>query len=291
MISGSLVALVTPMCQDESIDWETLDALVDWHLESGTNGIVPVGTTGESPTVTVDEHCDIIERVVNRVRGKVPVIAGTGANSTREAIYLTHSALEAGADACLSVTPYYNKPSQEGLFQHYKAIAESAALPLILYNVPGRTCCDLMPETVARLSDIDNIVGIKEATGDVSRTQEILSLCPSGMDVYSGDDLTAVELMLNGAVGTISVTANVTPALMAEVCAAAVAGEAEKAHALNAPIEDLHRDLFIEANPIPVKFALAEMKKIEPVLRLPLTPLSPEYRNLVIAAMKKAGIL
>lgn len=291
VISGSLVALVTPMHENDSIDWGKLDELVDWHLESGTNGIVPVGTTGESPTVDVTEHCDIIERVVKRVAGKVAVVAGTGANNTKEAVYLTHSALEAGADACLSVTPYYNKPSQEGLFQHYKTIAETVALPMLLYNVPGRTCCDLLPETVARLAAIDNIIGIKEATGDISRTLEILSLCPEGMDVFSGDDATAVDLMLNGAKGTISVTANLVPKTVAEVCAAALSGDSQKAHALNEPIEDLHHALFLEANPIPIKFALAEVKKIEPALRLPLTPLSSKYHEQLRAAMRKAKVL
>lgn len=285
------MALVTPMKHDQSIDWERLDRLVDWHLASGTNGIVPVGTTGESPTVSVTEHCDIVERVVRRVAGKIPVIAGTGANSTKEAIYLTHAALEAGADACLSVTPYYNKPTQEGLYLHFKTIVEKTGLPMILYNVPGRTSCDLLPETVARLAKIDLIVGIKEATGDLSRAKRILELCPQGMDVYSGDDETALELMLNGAKGTISVTANVAPVRMAEVCAAAIEGDEVKARGLNQCLEGLHKDLFLEANPIPVKFALAEMGKIEPVLRLPLTVLSEQYREKLRSSMKKAGVL
>ena len=289
MITGSLVALVTPMREGEAIDWDTLDALVDWHIESGTHGLVPVGTTGESPTVEVEEHCKLIERVVKRARGRVPVIAGTGANSTREAVYLTRAAKEAGADACLSVTPYYNKPTQEGLYQHFKHIAETVDLPVILYNVPGRTCCDLLPETVARLADVDGIIGIKEATGDVQRAMDILALCPEGMVVYSGDDATAVDLMLAGARGTISVTANVAPGRMAQVCEAAVAGETERARQLDEPLQALHHDLFVEANPIPVKFALTEMKKIKSYIRLPLTPLSAEYHEQVRAALRKAG--
>lgn len=296
MITGSLVALVTPMHKDDSIDWERLDALVDWHIESGTNGIVPVGTSGESPTVTVTEHCEIIERVVKRVAGRIPVIAGTGANSTREAIELTQAASEAGADACLSVTPYYNKPTQEGLYQHYKKIAEAVDIAIILYNVPARTSCDLLAPTVARLSEIDNIVGIKEATGDVSRTTEIIGLCQSKkgqseMTVYSGDDATALELMLAGAKGTISVTANVAPAAMAAVCAAALCGDADAAAKLNAALADLHRDLFLEANPIPVKFALAQMGKIESGIRLPLTWLSDSCREPLKTALKKAGLI
>lgn len=290
-LTGSLVALVTPMHTDESVDWERLDALVEWHIESGTHGIVPVGTTGESATVTVAEHCDIIERVVKRVAGRIPVIAGTGANCTREAIELTGAAKEAGADACLSVTPYYNKPSQEGLYRHYRKIAESVDFPMVLYNVPGRTSCDMLPETVARLADIDNIVAIKEATGDIFRTTKILELCGPKMVVYSGDDATAVELMLNGAKGTISVTANVAPAQMAAVCDAAVAGNADKALELNKPLEALHRDLFLEANPIPVKFALLAMQKIGPGIRLPLTELSSEYHGPVKAALRQVGLI
>lgn len=290
MITGSIVALVTPMHADESVDWEHLDALVDWHIESGTHAIVPVGTTGESATVTVTEHCDIIERVVKRVAGRVPVIAGTGANSTREAIALSQAAKEAGADACLSVTPYYNKPTQEGLYRHFKKIAEEVDIPMVLYNVPSRTSCDMLPDTVARLAEIDNIIAIKEATGVVSRTTEILELCGSKMVVYSGDDATAVELMLAGAKGTISVTANVAPERMAAVCEAAVAGDADKADELNKPLEALHRDLFLEANPIPLKFALMEMNKIEPGIRLPLTELSEAYHQPLRLALKQAGL-
>lgn len=290
MITGSIVALVTPMHADESVDWENLDALVDWHIESGTRAIVPVGTTGESATVTVTEHCDIIERVVKRVAGRLPVIAGTGANSTREAVALSQVAREVGADACLSVTPYYNKPTQEGLYRHFRKIAEEVDIPMVLYNVPSRTSCDMLPDTVARLAEIDNIIAIKEATGVVSRTTEILELCGSKMVVYSGDDATAVELMLAGAKGTISVTANVAPERMAAVCEAAVAGDADKANELNKPLEALHRDLFLEANPIPLKFALMEMNKIEPGIRLPLTELSEAYHQPLRLALKQAGL-
>jgi 4-hydroxy-tetrahydrodipicolinate synthase len=290
MITGSIVALVTPMHPDGAIDWQRLDELVEWHIEMGTSAIVPVGTTGESATVTAEEHCDIIKRVIAVVAKRIPVIAGTGSNSTREAIELTAAAKQAGADACLLVTPYYNKPTQEGLFQHYKAIAAAVALPQILYNVPGRTACDMKPETVARLAALDLVVGIKEATGDVSRCGEILKLCGGSMVVYSGDDETAVDLMLAGAKGTISVTANVSPAQMAAVCAAAVRGDAAEANRLNKPLTGLHSALFVEANPIPVKWALAEMGKIGRGLRLPLTELSSQFHPAVRTAMRQAGV-
>ncbi|MCB1644319.1 MAG: 4-hydroxy-tetrahydrodipicolinate synthase [Pseudomonadales bacterium] len=291
MIQGSIVALVTPMHPDGSIDWPCLDALVEWHIQSGTNGIVPVGTTGESATVDVDEHCEIVKRVVDVTAKRVPVIAGTGANATSEAIILTRAAKEAGADACLSVTPYYNKPTQEGLYLHHKAIAEAVDLPQILYNVPGRTACDMLPETVARLSSVPQIFAIKEATGDIERTRRILELCGSEMVVYSGDDDTAVELMLCGAKGTISVTANVAPAQMAEVCRLAIGGEAEAAHKENECLRGLHRDLFLEANPIPVKWALMEMGRIGAGIRLPLTILSEQYHEAVRTAMRQAGVI
>jgi 4-hydroxy-tetrahydrodipicolinate synthase len=290
MISGSIVALVTPMLEDGSLDWTSLDALVNWHIEMGTNAIVPVGTTGESATVDVREHARIIKRVVDQVRGRLPVIAGTGANATQEAIELTQMARDAGADACLLVTPYYNKPTQEGLYQHYKLIAESVDIPQILYNVPGRTACDMLAETVARLSELQNIVGIKEATGDVKRSLDILELCGSDVVVYSGDDATAVDLMLGGAKGTISVTANVVPDLMSEVCEAAIAGNAGRAHELNSKLMALHTGLFVESNPIPVKWALSEMGKIGKGIRLPLTELSDQYHGIVRDALQQAGV-
>ncbi len=290
MISGCIVALVTPMHEDGSLDWNSLDALVDWHVAMGTDGIVPVGTTGESATVDVKEHAQIIERVVNQVNGRLPVIAGTGANATLEAVELTQMARDAGADACLLVTPYYNKPTQEGLYQHYKLVAETVDIPQILYNVPGRTACDMLPETVARLSALENVVGITEATGDVRRTLDILELCGSDVVVYSGDDATAVDLILNGARGTISVTANVAPDLMAEVCQAAIGGDADKAHDLNSKLMGLHKGLFVESNPIPVKWALHEMGRIGKGIRLPLTELSDQFHGVVRDALLKAGI-
>lgn len=291
MISGSIVALVTPMQGDGTVDTAALDQLVDWHIESGTQGIVPVGTTGESATVTPEEHCDIIKRVVNRVAGRVPVIAGTGANATAEAVFLTQEAKAAGADACLLVTPYYNKPSQEGLYRHYRLIAETVDIPQVLYNVPGRTACDMLPATVARLSEIPNIVGIKEATGSIERAREILALCGDSLVVLSGDDATAVDLILNGARGTISVTANVAPRQLAAAIAAAMAGDAEKAKTLDAPLAGLHANLFLEANPIPVKWALREMGKIQAGIRLPLTELDAQYHDQVRDALRQAGVL
>ena len=288
MITGSIVALVTPMNIAGEIDWESLDGLIEWHIDEGTSAIVPVGTTGESATVSVEEHCKIVEHVVNTINGRVPVVAGTGANATWEAIELTKAAKDAGADACLLVTPYYNKPTQEGLYQHYKAIAKAVDLPQVLYNVPGRTAGDMLPETVASLADIEQVVAVKEATGDIERTKQILELCD--ITVYSGDDATARELMSNGAKGTISVTANVAPARMAAMCNAAVAGNAEDAAAIDESLEGLHNNLFLEANPIPAKWALAEMSRIPKGIRLPLTELSPEYHDAVREAMRTAGV-
>ena len=290
MISGSIVAMVTPMHEDGSVHWEDLEALVEWHIEMGTAAIVPVGTTGESATISVPEHCEIVSRVVQTAGGRIPVIAGTGANATSEAIELTTAARDSGADACLLVTPYYNKPTQEGLFRHYEAIAAAVDIPQILYNVPARTACDMLPETVKRLSEIKQIVAIKEATGNISRAVEILELCGPDMVVYSGDDATACDLMLNGAQGTISVTANVAPAKMALLCKAAVAGEAEEANALNEPLIGLHDSLFLESNPIPVKWALLEMGKIRKGIRLPLTELSSEFHDELRQAMRQAGV-
>ena len=289
MIRGSLVALVTPMHADGSLDWQALDALLDWHIESGTNGIVAVGTTGESATLAVDEHCEVIARVIQRVAGRVPVIAGTGGNATAEAVELTREAQSLGADACLLVTPYYNKPTQEGLYQHYRHIAEAVSIPQSLYNVPGRTGVDMLPATVERLADIDNITGIKEATGDLDRAREIIDICQGRMAVYSGDDATATELMLMGGDGTISVTANVAPAQLAEVTRLALAGEADAAYALDSKLAALNEALFLESNPIPVKWALADMGRMEHGLRLPLTPLAEQYHAAVRAAIAEAN--
>ncbi len=290
MITGSLVALVTPMQANGEIDWAALKSLVEWHIAEGTHAIVAVGTTGESATLDVDEHCAVVKKVVEIANGRIPVIAGTGANSTREAIELTKLAKEAGADACLLVTPYYNKPTQEGLYQHYKAIAEAVAIPQILYNVPGRTGVDMVNATVARLAGLPNIVGIKDATGNLARGQELLNLVGDKMAVYSGDDPTAYELILMGAKGNISVTANVTPKAMSQVCEAALAGNAELAKKLNQPLEALHRDLFVESNPIPVKWALAEMGRIQHGIRLPLTPLAESCHAVVRSALQHAGL-
>jgi 4-hydroxy-tetrahydrodipicolinate synthase len=291
MISGSIVAMVTPMLDDGSVDWDRLDTLVEWHVEEGTNGLVPVGTTGESATVSVSEHCQIVRRVVDVVDGRIPVIAGTGANATSEAIELTRAAKEAGADACLLLTPYYNKPTQEGLYLHYKAIAAAVDLPQVLYNVPGRTACDMLPETVARCAEIEQVFAIKEATGDIERTKQILALCGDSMLVYSGDDETAVDLMLNGASGAISVTANVTPKQCAEICRLAISGDGIAAHKLNEKLMPLHLDLFLESNPIPVKWALAEMGKIGHGIRLPMTQLSDEHHERVRRAMRHADVI
>lgn len=290
-IRGSIVALVTPMLDDGSIDWNSMDGLVNWHIDMGTNAIVPVGTTGESATVDVDEHCQIVKRVVDVVAGRVPVIAGTGGNATMEALELTRAARDAGADACLLVTPYYNKPTQEGLYQHYKLIAESVDIPQILYNVPSRTAVDMLPETVARLSSIENIIGIKEATGNIQRGRDILELCGKNMVIYSGDDATAIELILNGAVGSISVTANVAPGLYSEACRLALEGQAEAARAVDARLAALHKNLFIESSPIPVKWALKEMGRIGRGIRLPLTELSESCHSAVREALNQAGVL
>ncbi len=291
MFKGSMVAIATPMNEDGVVDFESLDKLVDFHLENKTDVIIPAGTTGESATLDHDEHCEVIKRVVDRVNGRVPVIGGTGANSTWEAISLTRCAAEAGVDACLLVTPYYNKPTQEGLYQHYKKVAEEVDIPQILYNVPGRTACDMLPETVARLSKIKNIIGVKEASGELDRGIEIRQLCGPDFMFVSGEDFQAMESILAGGQGVISVTANVAPRLMHEMCQAALAGDREKAQEINAKIEDLHRDLFIESNPIPTKWSLHEMGLIPSGLRLPLTPLDKQYHDVVRAALIKSGCL
>ncbi|WP_433886387.1 4-hydroxy-tetrahydrodipicolinate synthase [Pseudomonas vranovensis] len=290
MIAGSMVALVTPMDAQGRLDWDSLSKLVDFHLENGTHAIVAVGTTGESATLDVNEHIEVIKAVVKQVNGRIPVIAGTGANSTSEAVHLTRNAKEAGADACLLVVPYYNKPTQEGLYQHFKHIAEAVDIPQILYNVPGRTSCDMQAETVIRLSTVPNIIGIKEATGDLKRAKTILDGVSKDFIVLSGDDPTAVELILLGGKGNISVTANVAPREMADLCEAALAGNAEKARAINEQLMPLHKDLFIEANPIPVKWALVEMGLMHKGIRLPLTWLSESCHDTVRQAMRQCGL-
>ncbi|GLS26361.1 4-hydroxy-tetrahydrodipicolinate synthase [Marinibactrum halimedae] len=291
MIKGSAVALVTPMTESNDIDWAALDALVEWHIESGTHALVAVGTTGESATLDMKEHAVVIKRVVDQTAGRIPVIAGTGANSTQEAVELTQGAKAAGADACLLVTPYYNKPTQEGLFQHHRHIAEAVDIPQILYNVPGRTSIDMLPETVIRLSKVDNIIGVKEATGDIERARHLIEACDNDFAVYSGDDLTALELMLVGGAGDISVTANVAPKAMAQMCELALSGKADEAHALNDTLVPLHKGLFVESNPIPVKWALMKMGKIQKGIRLPMTELDERYHDAVMTAMKQSGVL
>ena len=291
MIAGSMVALVTPMDAQGRLDWDALRKLVDFHLQEGTNAIVAVGTTGESATLDVNEHIEVIRHVVKQVAGRIPVIAGTGANSTREAIELTTNAKAAGADACLLVTPYYNKPTQEGLYQHFKAIAEAVDIPQILYNVPGRTACDMLPATVIRLSTVPNIIGIKEATGDLTRVPAILAGVSADFLVYSGDDATAVELILLGGKGNISVTANVAPRDMSDLCAAAMRGDADTARALYEKLMPLNKTLFIESNPIPVKWALHEMGMMSDGIRLPLTWLSEPCHEPLRQAMRQSGVL
>jgi 4-hydroxy-tetrahydrodipicolinate synthase len=291
MFSGSMVALVTPMRADGSIDSDCLHKLVEFHIENGTDAIVAVGTTGESATLTVEEHCDVIRQVVEQVNGRVPVIAGTGANSTTEAIELTQHAKDLGVNAVLLVTPYYNKPTQEGLFLHYKAIAEAVDIPQILYNVPSRTACDLLPETVARLAEVTNIIGIKEATGDLSRVETIKALCGDKLELYTGEDANTVDFILKGGQGVISVTANIAPKAMHDMCEAALAGKEEEARSINSQLALLHKRLFVEANPIPVKWALSEMGMIPNGIRLPMTILSESYHESVREALQAAGVL
>ncbi|PHS23779.1 MAG: 4-hydroxy-tetrahydrodipicolinate synthase [Methylophaga sp.] len=290
MFSGSMVALVTPMRADGSLDADCLNKLIEFHINAGTDAIVAMGTTGESATLNVEEHCNVIRQVVQQVAGRIAVIAGTGANSTSEAIELTQSAKDLGANAALLVTPYYNKPTQEGLYQHYKAIAEAVDIPQILYNVPSRTACDLLPETVARLADIPNIIGIKEATGDVSRVKQIKALCGDKMELYTGEDANTVAFILAGGQGVISVTANVAPAKMHDMCAAALTGDMQTAHQINNDLSLLHQRLFLESNPIPVKWALTEMNLIPNGIRLPMTVLSENYHQPVREALYAAGI-
>lgn len=290
MLTGSIVAIATPMHVDGSLDLDRFRALIDFHIAEGTDGIVAVGTTGESPTLDFDEHCLVIRTAVEHARGRVPVIAGTGANSTREAIELQSFARSAGAQMALSVVPYYNKPSQEGLYRHFRAIAESVDIPMILYNVPGRTVADLANDTVVRLSQVRNIVGLKDATGNLERGADLLRRLPPGFGIYSGDDGTALSLMLLGGHGVISVTANVAPRLMHEMCAAALAGNLEVARSINNRLLGLHRLLFVEANPIPVKWVMERMGLSGPGIRLPLTSLAESHHGALAAAMEQAGI-
>ncbi|MBZ0105109.1 MAG: 4-hydroxy-tetrahydrodipicolinate synthase [Sulfuricella denitrificans] len=291
MLKGSLVAIVTPMHEDGSLDLDRLRALVDFHLAEGTDGIVIVGTTGESPTVNYDEHCQLIRTTVAQVAGRIPVIAGTGANSTSEAIELTRCAREAGASACLLVTPYYNKPTQEGLYRHFRAVAEAVDIPQILYNVPGRTACDLSNDTVLRLAQIPNIIGIKDATGNLERGTDLILRAPAGFALYSGDDASALAFMLLGGHGVISVTANAAPRKMHEMCAAAFRGDLPTALAINAKLFALHQKLFVEANPIPVKWVVEQMGLIGNGIRLPLTPLSTAFHDTLKSAMKQAELI
>ena len=290
MFKGSLVAIVTPMDEKGGLDLDCFRALLDFHIDQGTDGVVIVGTTGESPTVDFEEHHLLMRTAVDHVAGRIPVIAGTGANSTREAIDLSVYAKNAGVDACLSVAPYYNKPTQEGLYQHFKAIAEAVDIPHILYNVPGRTVADIRNDTALRLAQIPNIVGIKDATGDIGRGSDLLQRAPSDFFIYSGDDVSGLAFLLLGGHGVISVTANVAPRMMHDMCAAAFAGDLNTARALNNKLLRLHLDLFVEANPIPVKWAVEQMGLIGPGIRLPLTPLSSQYHQLIREAMQSANI-
>jgi 4-hydroxy-tetrahydrodipicolinate synthase len=290
MFSGSIVAIVTPMNVDGSVDFKALDRLVEFHIDNRTDGIVAVGTTGESATLSVEEHIEVVRRTVVAARKRVPVIAGTGANSTTEAIEQTQLAKQAGADACLLVTPYYNKPPQEGLYRHFKRIAESVSIPQVLYNVPGRTACDMKPQTVARLAEIPNIVGLKEASGSLERNRELIGLVGDKIALLSGDDDIAVESAIAGFKGVISVTANVAPRKVHDAIAAALAGRVDEARAIDAALKPLHRALFLESNPIPAKWALARMGLIADGIRLPLTPLAREFHGQVLEALQACGI-
>ncbi|HEY8027135.1 MAG TPA: 4-hydroxy-tetrahydrodipicolinate synthase [Burkholderiaceae bacterium] len=291
MISGSIVAIVTPMHEDGSLDFPGLRKLIDWHIAEGTDAIVIVGTTGESPTVTVEEHCELIKIAVEQSAKRIPIIAGTGGNSTAEAIELTRYAHEVGADASLLVVPYYNRPTQEGMYQHFKKIAESVEIPVILYNVPGRTVADMSNETILRLTSIPNIIGVKDATGNLARGTDLLRQAPASFAVYSGDDATAMALMFCGGRGNISVTANVAPRVMHELCVAAMSGRTAEAIAINNKLLPLHNKLFVEPNPLPVKWALTEMGLISSGIRLPLVNLSDEYHDTVRGALRDAGVL
>jgi 4-hydroxy-tetrahydrodipicolinate synthase len=290
-IVGSIVALVTPMQEDGSVDHDALRRLIDWHIAEGTHCVCVVGTTGESPTLSVEEHWEVIRVAVEHARGRVPIMAGTGANSTAEAIEHTKYAKQVGADCALSVVPYYNKPSQEGIYQHFKAIAESSDLPMILYNVPGRTVADMLPETVLRLAQVSGIVGIKEASGDIARACQLIKHAPKGFSIYSGDDPTAIALMLLGGHGNVSVTANVAPRAMHELCIAAIEGRAREAMQIHSKLLALHKDLFIEPSPAATKWALARLGRCGAALRLPITPLSPQGQAMVEQSLREAGLL
>ncbi|MGO4302613.1 MULTISPECIES: 4-hydroxy-tetrahydrodipicolinate synthase [unclassified Cupriavidus] len=290
-ITGSIVAIVTPMHEDGSLDYPALRALIDWHAAEGTDGIVIVGTTGESPTVNVDEHCELIRVAVEQSAKRIPIIAGTGGNSTREAIELTAFAKKVGADASLQVVPYYNKPTQEGMYRHFRTIAEAVDLPVLLYNVPGRTVADMNNDTILRLAQVPGIVGVKEATGNIDRAAQLIKGAPEGFAIYSGDDPTAVALILLGGQGNISVTANVAPRKMHEMCVAALKGDVVTARRLHMELIDLNRAMFVEANPIPVKWALQQMGKMEGGIRLPLTPLAESQYDTVRRALAAAGLL
>lgn len=290
MLTGSLVALVTPMTATGELDLDALRRLIDWHVAEGSDALVVVGTTGESPTVSPEEHCLLIRTAVEHAAGRIPVVAGTGANSTAEAIELTRCAKAAGAVAGLSVAPYYNKPTQEGLYRHFRAIAEAVDLPMILYNVPGRTACDIANDTALRLAQVPGVIGIKDATGNLERGADLIRRAPAGFAIYSGDDATALALMLLGGHGVISVTANIAPRLMHAMCQAALAGDLARARELHFRLLPLHQKLFVEANPIPVKWALARMGRIGPGIRLPLTPLSEAQQPVLLSALAEAGI-
>ncbi|MDH3692419.1 MAG: 4-hydroxy-tetrahydrodipicolinate synthase [Gammaproteobacteria bacterium] len=291
MFQGSMVALVTPMHEDGAVDQAALKRLVEFHVEHGTSAIISVGTSGESATLDPEEHVEVIRLTLQYAAGRIPIIAGTGANATAEAIHLTRRAHEVGADACLLVTPYYNKPTQEGLYLHFKAVADAVPIPQILYNVPGRTACDMNNETVARLAKVPNIIGIKDATGDIGRVEDLIRRCDDEFEIYSGDDATALDLILEGGRGDISVTANVAPAAMQQMCTLALDGSKDEARELNARLMPLHKGLFVEANPIPVKWALQQMGMIGGGIRLPMTPLAAAYHDTVSRAMGEAGIL
>lgn len=290
-LGGSMVAIVTPMHADGTVDWDSLSQLVDWHVDQGTDGIIAMGTTGESATLGFREHDEVIERIVELVNGRIPVVAGTGGNATDEAIRLTRHARRVGADACLLVCPYYNKPTQEGLYRHFHAIAMAVDIPQVLYNVPSRTGVDMLPETVARLAEIDNIVALKEAKGSIERIHQLIEYCGDDLAIFSGDDGTAMEAMLVGAKGDVSVTANVAPRRMHDMCHAAINGNREQAETLDATLQALHTSLFLESNPIPVKWALQEMGRIGPGIRLPLTPLAEHFHESVHNALQTVGIL
>ena len=290
-IVGSIVALITPMHEDSSVDHDALRRLIDWHIDEGTDCIGVVGTTGESPTVSVEEHCEIIRVAVEQARGRIPIMAGTGGNSTREAIELSRYAKKVGADCTLSVVPYYNKPSQEGIYAHFKAIAEAVDVPMVLYNVPGRTVADMQPETTLRLAQVPGIIGIKEATGNIERACTLIKNAPKGFSIYSGDDPTAVALMLLGGHGNVSVTANVAPRAMHELCKAALAGQAREATAIHLKLLPLHKNLFVESSPTPTKWAMSRLGLCGATVRLPILPLTPAGQTAVEQALRESGLL